>query len=210
MTSMAAPTATAGRNVRLRSRPRDRCASVTGANLDELMARVAAGDRHAFERLYDSTSELVFGIARRVLVDPDLASEVTQEVFIEVWRKAGHFDGSRGSARTWIAVMAKRRAIDVVRSTQAARERDGAETPVVVDPGDPVGDRVTDLEDRERIAGALRSLSDLQREALELAFFGGLTHREVAERLDVPLGTVKTRIRDGLGRLASEMGAPDG
>lgn len=210
MNSMAARSATAGWTVRLTSRPRDRCAPVTGENLDELIGRVAAGDRHAFERLYNTTSELVFGIARRVLVDSDLAAEVTQEVFIEIWRKASRFDGSRGSARTWIAVMAKRRAIDVVRSTQASRERDGAEVPVVVDPGDPVGDRVTDLEDRERIAGALGSLTDLQREALDLAFFGGLTHREVAERLDVPLGTVKTRIRDGLGRLASQMGAPDG
>lgn len=207
---MAAPTATAGWTVRSRSRPRDRSAPVTGENLDELMGRMAAGDRHAFERLYDTTSGLVFGIARRVLVDPDLAAEVTQEVFVEIWRKSGRFDGSRGSARTWIAVMAKRGAIDVVRSTQASRERDGSEVPVVVDPGDPVGDRVTDLEDRERIAGALGSLTDLQREALDLAFFGGLTHREVAERLDVPLGTVKTRIRDGLGRLASQMGAHDG
>ena len=183
---------------------------VNGVDLDGLMARVADGDRRAFEQLYDATADLVFGIVRRVVVDRDLAAEIAQEVFLEIWRKAGAYERTRGSARTWVAVMAKRRAIDAVRSTQAARDREQHHPTGVVDPGDPVGDAVIDHEDRSRVSDALGFLSDLQREALDLAFFRGLTHREVAERLDVPLGTVKTRIRDGLSRLAVAMGERDG
>lgn len=175
-------------------------------NLDALLEQVSGGDQHAFEQVYDATADLVYGIARRVVVDRDLASEITQEVFLEVWRSATRFDSGRAPARTWIAVMAKRRAIDGVRSTQSARNRDLANPFVLTEPGDPVGDVVTDREDRARVTGALASLSEVQRQVLDLAFYGGLTHREVAQRLDVPLGTVKTRIRDGLARLAWEMG----
>ncbi|MEX2424931.1 MAG: sigma-70 family RNA polymerase sigma factor [Acidimicrobiia bacterium] len=188
----------------------ERVGPVSGVDLGRLLERVADGDRDAFEQFYDATADLVFGIARRVVVDRDLAAEVAQEVFLEVWRKAGGYERIRGSARTWVAVMAKRRAIDVVRSTQAARDRDHLQPVGVVDPGDPVGDAVTDHEDRSRVSNALGGLTELQREALDLAFFRGLTHRQVAEELDVPLGTVKTRIRDGLSRLAAAMGESDG
>lgn len=183
---------------------------MNGADLDVLLVAVADGDRDAFSQFYDLTSDLVFGVARRVAIDPDLAAEITQEVFLEVWRKAGSFDSQRGTARTWVAVMAKRRAIDVVRSTQSARDRDEAQVGATSIPGDPVGETVADDDDRRRVAVALQELTDLQRQALDLAFFGGLSHRQVAERLDLPLGTVKTRIRDGLARLASAMGAADG
>ncbi len=183
---------------------------VSGLDLGGLLERAANGDRDAFEQFYDATADLVFGIAVRVVVDRDLAAEVSQEVFLEVWRKAGGYERTRGSAKTWVAVMAKRRAIDAVRSSQAARNRDHQHPAGVVEPGDPVGDVVADHEDRSRVSYALGSLTDLQREALDLAFFRGLTHREVAEELDVPLGTVKTRIRDGLSRLAAEMGERDG
>ncbi|MDX1447886.1 MAG: sigma-70 family RNA polymerase sigma factor [Acidimicrobiia bacterium] len=178
--------------------------------LDSILADVAAGDRDAFSRFYDETADLVFGIARRVAVDRDLAAEITQEVFLEVWNKARSFNPSRGSARTWVAVMAKRRAIDVVRSVQSARNRDEAQVLPVAVPGDPIGETVIDRDDRNRVVTALAALSDVQREALALAFYGGMTHRAVAERLDVPLGTVKTRIRDGLARLATAMGEADG
>jgi RNA polymerase sigma-70 factor, ECF subfamily len=183
---------------------------LNGVDLDELLVRVADGDRDAFDKFYDASADLVFGIARRVLVDRDLAAEVTQEIFLEAWRKAQHFDRSRGSARTWVAVMAKRRAIDVVRSNQAARDREGTQPAGAAELGDPVADRVVDLDDREQVSVALATLSDLQREALDLAFYGGMTHRQVAECLEVPLGTVKTRIRDGLTRLATAMGESDG
>jgi RNA polymerase sigma-70 factor, ECF subfamily len=189
---------------------RERAVPVKGTDLGGLLARVADGDRDAFDQFYDATADLVFGIARRVVVDRDLAAEIAQEVFLEVWRKAGGYERTRGSAKTWVAVMAKRRAIDAVRSTRATRDRDQKHRDGVADPGDPVGDTVVDHEERARVSNALGSLTDLQREALDLAFFGGLTHREVAQRLDVPLGTVKTRIRDGLSRLASEMGERDG
>lgn len=179
---------------------------MTGADLDVLLTKVADGDRNAFSKFYDQTADLVYGIARRVVVDPDLAAEVTQEVFLEVWRKATGFVSERGSARTWVAVMTKRRAIDVVRSTQSARDRDEAQVTTTVLPGDPVGEAVTDQDDRVRVSAALDQLTDVQRQALDLAFFGGLSHREVAERLDLPLGTVKTRIRDGLTRLSTAMG----
>lgn len=182
---------------------------MNGVDLGGLLERVADGDRDAFEQFYDATADLVFGVARRVLIDRGLAAEVAQEVFLEVWRKAGGFEATRGSAKSWVAVMAKRRAIDVVRATQAARERDRIHPVGVVEPGDPVGDAVSDHEDRSRVSDALGALTDLQREALDLAFFRGLTHREVAAELDVPLGTVKTRIRDGLGRLAAAMGESD-
>lgn len=208
MTSMAAPTA---RRIIPGRRPRrERWCSVTGADLDVLLVEVADGDRDAFSQLYDHTADLVYGIARRVVVDPDLAAEITQEVFLEVWRKAGAFAADRGSARTWIAVMTKRRAIDVVRSTQSARDRDEAQVTTAVLGGDPVGETVADQDDRVRVSTALDALTDVQRQALDLAFFGGLSHREVAERLDLPLGTVKTRIRDGLARLATAMGDGDG
>lgn len=180
------------------------------ADIDGLLARVGTGDRSAFEAVYDETADLVYGIARRIVVDPELAREVAQEVFLEVWRKADRYDPTRGSARTWVAVMTKRRAIDVVRASQASRDREEANPEGVDLPGDPVGDVVVDTDDRARVAAALTGLTDLQREALDLAFYGGLTHREVAGRLDVPLGTVKTRIRDGLQRLSLVMGDSDG
>ena len=188
----------------------ERDGPMTGGDLGGLLERVADGDRDAFEQFYDATADLVFGIARRVVIDRDLAAEVAQEVFLEVWRKAGGYERTRGSAKTWVAVMAKRRAIDVVRSTQAARDRDQIHPGGVVDPGDPVGDAVADHEDRSRVSTALAALTELQREALDMAFFRGLTHREVAKELDVPLGTVKTRIRDGLSRLSAAMGESDG
>ncbi|MEX2655166.1 MAG: sigma-70 family RNA polymerase sigma factor [Acidimicrobiia bacterium] len=210
MTATAVHTIVAARTAPTGSHRYERSGPMSGAELDALLVQVANGDRHAFNQLYDATADLVYGIARRVVVDRDLAAEIAQEVFLEVWRKATRFEQGRGSARTWIAVMAKRRAIDVVRSTQSARDRDLANPSALTEPGDPVGDVVADLDDRTRVSAALASLSDLQRQALDLAFYGGLTHREVAERLDVPLGTVKTRIRDGLGRLASAMGESDG
>lgn len=184
--------------------------SVNAADLDGLMERVANGDRDAFDQLYDATADLVYGIARRVVIDRDLASEITQEVFFKLWRKAGMFESRRGSARTWVAMMAKRRAVDVVRSNQAARNREEGDPTTVSDPGDPVGDVIVDSDDRSRVSAALGQLTDIQRQALDLAFYAGLTHREVAERLDVPLGTVKTRIRDGLAKLAVAMGEHDG
>ena len=164
---------------------------------------VSQRDRDAFSALYDDLSSLVFGLALKVCRSHALAEEVTQEVFVQVWDQAGRFDRERGSARSWIATIAHRRAVDVVRKAQSAANREEA---VASDPplGD-VADDVIDLDEMERVRAAMGSLSPLQREAIELAYFGGLTYREVAERLDVPLGTVKTRMRDGLARIRETM-----
>lgn len=177
------------------------------ATVDELVRRVARGDSPAFEELYDRVANTVFGVVRRVLRDPAQSEEVTQEVLIEVWRTATRFDAGRGSAMTWIHTMAHRRAIDRVRSAQAATDRDEkvARRDHVPD-YDVVADRVEARLEQEQVRRCLAHLTDLQRESVTLAYYGGYTYREVSELLDVPLGTVKTRMRDGLIRLRDCLG----
>jgi RNA polymerase sigma-70 factor (ECF subfamily) len=181
----------------------------TNVELSSLLARVAAGDRGAFDELYERVSAIVYGLARRVVVDRSIASEVAQEVLLEVWRTADRFDPARGTATAWIATMTRRRAIDAVRSVEAARRRDSDVRPAGLTT-DPVGEDVIDIDERARVGAAMGSLTDLQREAIEMAFYEGLTYREVAGKLGLPLGTVKTRIRDGLIRLAEAMGTAHG
>ena len=169
---------------------------------DGLLAQVARGDRDAFEGLFDLLAPLVLGVCRKVLRDTALAEEVTQEVMLEVWRTAPRHRGEEASARTWVAMIAHRRAVDRVRSEQA--ERDRRERDARVRPPaspDPVGDEVAVGSERARVQDALSALTPIQRQSVELAYFGGHTHTEVAALLDLPLGTVKTRIRDGLVRL---------
>ncbi len=169
------------------------------------IAKVAAGDQAAFATLYDELAPSVFGVVRRVLRDPSQAEEVTQEVFVEIWRLAARFDPQRGSVRTWAVTIAHRRAVDRVRSEQAHRDRQirsNFDAAVEATPDD----HALESEDRERARAALEELSPVQRQALEMAFYEGLTHVQIAERLDIALGTVKTRIRDGLIRLRMVMG----
>lgn len=161
----------------------------------------ARGDSEAFARFYDLMAPSLYGAVLRVVRAPSLAEEITQDVFVELWRLAPRYDPSRGSARTWAATVAHRRAVDRVRSEAAARsreERDGRRT---VTPHDSVVEEIVTRLDHERVAGALASLTATQREAVTLAYYGGNTYREVALLLDVPEGTVKTRIRDGLIKL---------
>ncbi len=177
------------------------------ADWGALMARVATGDQQAFAALYDELAPTLYGTVLRVVRDPAQSEEVTQEVFLEVWRHAGRFDPARGGVRGWAVTIARRRAVDCVRSEQARRDRQRVHTATPAGgPDDPV-DAVVDSLERDRARSVLAELSDAQREALELAFFGGLTHVEVADHLGLPLGTVKTRIRDGLIRLRSLMEA---
>lgn len=165
------------------------------------------GDQLAFAALYDSLSPLVHGVVRKVVRDPSQSDEVTQEVFVEIWRLAARHDVSRGSVRSWAATIAHRRAIDRVRSEQSARNRTTRDAMMVVREHDEVVATVESNLDQVRVRRALGQLSSLQREAVELAYFGGHTYREVAVLLDVAEGTVKTRIRDGMIRLRDELGA---
>lgn len=173
----------------------------------DLLVDVAGGDQAAFGELYDRVADTVHGVVRRVIGDPAQSEEVTQEVLVEVWRTAVRFDPEKGSARTWIPTMAHHRAIDRVRSERASRDR--TERVGHRDQGrafDEVSEQVERYMEHDQIRDALGALSDLQREAVELAYYPGYTCREVAERLDAPLGTIKTRMRDGLIRLRDAMG----
>ncbi len=174
----------------------------------DLLALVANGGSEAFSLLYDLTSSMVYGLVLRVIKAPALAEEVTQEVYLQVWEKAEVFDPDRGSARAWIATLAHRRAVDAVRRSQKAREREGRVAPDA--PRDDVADSAIEADERLQVRRALSSLTDLQWEAIELAYFDGLTYREVAERLEAPLGTVKSRMRDGLLRLRAIVGGDHG
>ena len=179
----------------------------SSTDLAELFARVARQDRAAFSELYDQLSPLVYGLALRTTKAPALAEEVTQEVFLQVWRQADRFDPSRGSAKSWVATLAHRRAVDTVRRSQAAIDREDA---LPKDPSPPdVSEEIIELDERARVREAVGRLTELQRQVIEMAYFGGLTYREVAEKLDAPLGTVKTRMRDGLMRMRSIMEAGD-
>jgi RNA polymerase sigma-70 factor, ECF subfamily len=171
------------------------------------MGGVADGDRGAFASLYDETSPIVHGTALRVLRDPDLAAEVTQEVMIEVWRSARRFDPARGTVFAWIAIMAHRRAVDRVRSVQAQRSRDNlVAARDYAPPYDHVAEAVERTSEQHRVHDCLKGLTDLQREAVVRAYYGGRTYREVAEDMAASLPTVKTRIRDGLHRLRTCLG----
>ena len=174
--------------------------------LGGLLRQAGRGDQLAFAELYDRLAPLVFGAVLKVVRDPSQSEEVAQEVFVELWRLAARYDGTKGSVTSWAATMAHRRAIDRVRSEQSARNRVAREASNLMPDHDDVVGQVETSFDQARVRRALEQLSLLQRESLELAYFGGHTYREVAVLLDVAEGTVKTRIRDGMIRLRDELG----
>lgn len=172
-----------------------------------LLQLVARGDEQAFERLYDQMSAPVFGLVRRIVRDPAQSEEVTQEVMLELWRTAARFTPERGSAMTWVMTLAHRRAVDRVRSAQSATDReDKASRRETSRPFDEVAEQVSTRLEHEQVRRCLSTLTDLQRESVELAYYRGRTYREVSELLDTPLGTIKTRLRDGLIRLRDCLG----
>ncbi|MFC4610801.1 sigma-70 family RNA polymerase sigma factor [Streptomyces maoxianensis] len=178
-----------------------------GPDLQQLLGMVARGDHEAFSRVYDAVCGPVLGLVRAVLRDPAQSEEVTQEVLIEVWRTAARFQPSRGSAMTWILTLAHRRAVDRVRSAQAATDRERRAALLDQTPAyDEVTEQVEARLEREQVRRCLRGLTELQRQSVTLAYYRGLAYREVAELLAVPLGTVKTRLRDGLIRLRDCLG----
>lgn len=189
----------------IRSRPSDADGDPSDL-IGDLLRRAGRGDQAAFGELYDALSPLVYGVVLKVVRDPSHAEEVAQEVFVELWRLAARFDGTKGSVRTWAATLAHRRAIDRVRSEQATRNRQDRDANQAVREHDTVADEVEASMDQVRVRRAMSRLSDIQREAVELAYFGGHTYREVAVLLDVAEGTVKSRIRDGMIRLRDELG----
>jgi RNA polymerase sigma-70 factor (ECF subfamily) len=179
--------------------------SQEGADLDALVGRVALGDARAFEALYDAVAGSVYGLARRVVRDPARAEDVTQEVLLDVWRKAARFDQRLGRAKTWIMTIAHRRAVDAVRRTEAQRRQDHQVMPDEVNHDEPA-DAVIAADEQRAVRDCLDTLTELQLESVRLAYFNGYTYNEVATLLDKPLPTIKTRMRDGLVRLRDCLG----
>lgn len=177
------------------------------SRLTELMSACSRGHEEAFSELYDLTSSRVYGIALRVVRSTDHAAEVTQEVFVEVWRQSARYSPDKGSVMAWMTTMAHRRAVDRVRAVTSEVVRDENYAATESDRGvDQVWDSVAQKFDVERVRKGMASLTAIQREALSLAYFGGYTQSQVASLLKLPLGTVKTRIRDGLIGLRDALG----
>ena len=174
---------------------------------DELLQRTSTGDQDAFGALYDRLAPRVLGLVTRLVVDRSQSEEVAQEVFLEVWQSARRFDPNKGRAIGWIMTIAHRRAVDRIRAAQASRDRD---TRIGIrdlpQEFDQVAEAVEVTIEHRRVEGAMSRLSEAQREAVGLAYYGGLTQSEIADRLGIPLGTVKTRLRDGMIRLRDELG----
>jgi RNA polymerase sigma-70 factor (ECF subfamily) len=178
-----------------------------GPDPAELMRHVARGDESAFEQLYDMLVGPLYGSIRRIVRDPAQSEEVTQEVMVELWRSAARYSPERGSVLTFAMTLAHRRAVDRVRSAQASADReDHVGRRDVARPFDEVAEQVTTRLEQEQVRRCLGTLTELQRESVVLAYYGGRTYREVGELLDTPLGTVKTRLRDGLIRLRDCLG----
>jgi RNA polymerase sigma-70 factor, ECF subfamily len=184
----------------------DRPQLVPGGELAALLGMIARGDEAAFAALYDRAVPGVFGLVRRVVRDPAQSEEVTQEVLLDVWRTAARFDPHRGTATAWLTTLAHRRAVDRVRSTQASAERE-LRSAVAQTDYDVVSEEVEARLDAQRVRKCLAALTELQRESITLAYYGGYTYREVAGLLGVAVGTVKTRMRDGLIHLRDCLGA---
>jgi RNA polymerase sigma-70 factor (ECF subfamily) len=179
--------------------------ALEAARLAALIERVAAGHEGAFTEIYDATSSRVYGAALQMLRSPRLAAEVTEEVYVEIWRQASRYDPSKGSVLAWMMSMAHCRSMDRIR---AISKEPASEQYAVIGTRefDRAADEVETRLDAEQARAALRSLTDIQRQAVTLAYFKGYSQTEVARLLGLPLGTVKTRIRDGLVGLRNALG----
>jgi RNA polymerase sigma-70 factor (ECF subfamily) len=173
----------------------------------DLLLGIASGDQNAFAQLYDLLSARVFGLILRVLVNRSQSEEVLQEVFLEIWQSASRFAPNKGQGRTWVMTIAHRRAVDRVRASQSSTERDvRAGLRDIGVAHDSVAEQVELSIEGGRVVDALSGLPEAQREAIVLAYYGGYSQNEIAVLLGAPLGTIKTRMRDGLTRLRSAMG----
>jgi len=176
---------------------------------DDLLVLTAEGNKEAFAVFYDRTASRVYGLVKRVLIDPAQSEEVTQDVYLEAWQNASRFDPGKGKALSWLLTMAHRRAIDRVRASQSSRNRDLA---VGVrdfeETRDDVEETVEITLEHQRITKAIHTPTPNQQQALELTYFQGLTNTEAALKAGVPIGTMKTRLRDALIALRTRVGAP--
>ncbi|MCD9198102.1 ECF RNA polymerase sigma factor SigK [Aeromicrobium wangtongii] len=176
------------------------------SDLNDLLVRVARGDESAFAAIYDALGASVFGLARRVIRDPARAEEIAQEVFMQAWQSAARFDPARGNAKSWLLTLAHRRAVDAVRHDQAATNRENKYDWSGGPDYDEVEETVTITLEHEQVNRCLDGLTELQREAVNLAYYQGYTYAEVATALNANTATIKTRMRDGIIRLRDCMG----
>ncbi|MET4428869.1 MULTISPECIES: sigma-70 family RNA polymerase sigma factor [unclassified Mycolicibacterium] len=182
---------------------------IVTADLDALLRRVAQRDVEAFAAFYDNTRARVFGLVTRVLRDPGYSEETTQDVYLQVWNNASGYDPTAGSPLAWLMTLAHRRAVDRVRSEQAASQRDSRYGAATVDvPADQVAEAVIHLDERRQVTACLDSLTDVQRECIQLAYYEGLTYVQVSNRLAANLATIKSRMRDAIRGLRTCLGVP--
>jgi RNA polymerase sigma-70 factor (ECF subfamily) len=171
--------------------------SLEAALADRLLRRDEAVLREVIARY----GGVVFGMARRVVADPNLAEEVAQDTFVALWRRPGAFDSERGSLQAFLLGVARNKAVDLVRREESLRRRREALIAEAASNTEATNEQLAGVDDREEVRRALGGLSEVQREAVVLAYFGGRTYREVAVELEIPEGTAKTRLRDGLIKL---------
>jgi RNA polymerase sigma-70 factor, ECF subfamily len=177
----------------------------------KLLARVVKGDHQAFSQLYDQSSTLLYTMALRILGNREEAAELLQDVYLEVWRKVSRYDVGRGTPVAWLVTLTRSRAIDRLRSRASRGHQkstdslDGASAAQVQDQGPGPFEAQADQEIRALVGGAMASLPQAQQQALELAYYEGLSHAEIAARLNQPLGTVKTRIKLGMSKLRESL-----
>lgn len=177
------------------------------ADLDALLRRVALRDVEAFAAFYDETRARVYGLITRVLRDPGYSEETTQDVYLQVWNGAGNYDPKAGTPLAWLMTLAHRRAVDRVRSEQAAGQRESRYGAATVElPADRVAEAVIQRDEHRQVTDCLGSLTDTQRESIELAYYEGLTYSQVSDRLSTNLATIKSRMRDAIRVLRNCLG----
>lgn len=177
------------------------------ADLDALLRRVAQRDAQAFAAFYDNTRARVYGLVTRVLRDPGYSEETTQDVYLQVWNNASNYDAASGTPLAWLMTLAHRRAVDRVRSEQAASVRESRYGAANVERDlDRVAEAVVHSDERRQVTECLGSLSDPQREAIQLAYYEGLTYLQVSEQLTTNLATIKSRMRDAIRVLRNCLG----